>query len=387
MTRNSQVDRTTCIYLGDASTLTLAVNTEDSLRPVACVSKAKFDQKTNSCVAVVSDNADATQKCRGYSNDSCLECQADYWMKFAQKKIQKCSAIQDMALRTSGCAIFQNVFDNINDSFSEALKCYKCFDGFMLKVSTEVCIDVRDVYNCKIYNIDDAANPKCTTCSEGYTVDGSGLCNKNTSLFAETQISGCLQLKDDVNCAICGSEYLLVSEFDYVLKKQTTHCQKINIPEFCVQMDEAAIKDDSKVVCVQCKEGYGLDFHELAETPAVCKKIGGIANCKIQEGLTCRECELLYFMNSEEECQKRVSLSDICLEYQSNKDECKTYYQNPEQAALDDDLQTILGKLFLGLENAKLIDFVKDLPSASDFPPEENPENLVTYSGISFQCL
>jgi hypothetical protein len=377
-TRDSQINRTECVYFGN-NTNVLAV---DGSTPVACTSKSRLDFLTKTCVPLISDEGDSQKNCRGYSNENCIECKPGFWMKFKHKKIQKCSMAEDLSLRNSGCAVFKNtVFNDPDTVFSGTIECLQCYSGFMLNPANSTCLDIKGVYNCQEYNIADPSNIKCSTCQPGYQLDSNALCEKKSSKRPEDTIPNCVFLDDEFNCALCINKYYLVTQFDYKLQKSTTICQKIPLPDNCEEIDINLLKTQGKIFCIRCGNNYAPDFHAQDEIISNCQKTEGFENCMILEGKSCVECDTLYYLNSQNECQKRINLDATCLKYKKDQDSCELLFSISTASAEQTDAEIVSENIFIGLKNAELFDIVKDLPVLVNLPSQEDPENSIVYDG------
>lgn len=383
-TRNSQIDRTSCVYFGTSSANVLAVDFADESTPVACTSKSQLDFLSKKCVPLISDEGDSTKNCRGYSNENCIKCNDGFWMKFRHKQIQKCTMANDLSLRSSGCAVFKNsVFSDPNSAFSGNIECLKCHAGFELDSGSSQCVDIKNVHNCAVFNISDTNNLKCSECLPGYKLNASFQCEKKSSLRAEDTITHCLFLDDQFNCASCKNGYYLMSQFDYTLQKSTTSCQKVPLPPNCQAIDLDLLKAEGKVLCTRCRDGHAPDFHSSDEILSACQKTEGFANCLVQEAQSCLECELEYFLNNQNVCQKRVNLNSTCLEYALKEDKCNKLFLIETRSLEKSDAEVVSESIFIGLANAALFDVIKDLPVVVNQPPAEDPEADQVYEGES----
>lgn len=381
-TRNSQINRTECVYLGNNLTGVLAVDSVESTTPVACTNKSTLDYLTNTCIPLISDEGDAQKNCLGYSNENCLECNPGFWMKFLHKQIQKCTQANDLALRKSGCAIFNNsVFSDPNTAFSGTIECLECYPGFKLNPGDKTCVNVQGVLNCQDVDISDVNNLICAQCLPGYERNSSFLCEIKTSARPEDTIPNCVFLDDDFNCARCQNSYTLVSQFDYSLQKSTTICQRLALPQNCEEIDETLLRSQGKVFCRRCKDGFSPDLHSSGEILSTCQWTVGPDNCLVTQGKSCLQCNQDYFLNSQKECQKRINLSSTCLEYYQTIDSCKKFFSIDTPNVEETDVQVVQEEIFIGTVNASLLDVVKDLPVFVNFPDNEDPENSIQYDG------
>lgn len=381
-TRNSQINRTSCVYFSANSANVLAVDSVDNSTPVACTSKSQLDFLSKKCIPMISDVGDTNKNCRGYSNENCIKCKDGFWMKFKHKQIQKCTVADDLSLRSSGCAVFKNsVFSDPNVAFSGNIECLKCHTGYQLDPVSHKCIDIKNVHNCSVFNISDLSNLKCSKCLPGYQLNSSFQCEKKSTLRAEDTITDCLFLDDKYNCVSCRNGFFLVRQFDYTLQKATTTCQRLPLPPNCQAIDSDLLKSEGKVFCTRCKDGFAPDFHSADEILSSCQKTQGFANCLVQEGQSCLECELEYFLNHQNVCQKRVTLNSTCLEYYKNQDNCKKQFEIENPSLEKSDAQVVSETIFMGLTNAALFDVIKDLPVMVNLPPQEDPEGAQVYEG------
>lgn len=362
----------------------MAIDQNDNNSPVACKSGSKLNFLTNTCDPLISDKNDSVSHCKGYSNQSCIECSSGYWMKFYYKNIHQCKLANDLVFRNSGCAVYKNDFGSFDNTFNGDIKCLQCYKGYQLDSVSETCVYVKNIYNCAVYNINDINSPKCSECSIGYEINSNFLCDEKSDLLPDEHIKNCSLLDDQNNCALCKQNYYLLTTFDYSLQAQTTICEKVPIPPNCEQIDIDLLKNDHKILCTKCSSSYELEFHESSEFSVGCQKFNSVANCKIQNGSNCLECNIEYYLDSGGSCQKRTNFSSTCLEFHKDQDGCKVVYQIESQQVDDSDITRIQNTLFISLQNAALIDYSKDLPVVESMPDKEDPDNLVQYEGIIY---
>jgi hypothetical protein len=245
----------------------------------------------------------------------------------------------------------------------------------------DTCLDIKGIFNCQDYNITDPNNIKCNVCQPGYEINADSLCDKKTSQRPDDTIPNCVFLDDEFNCALCKNKYYLVRQFDYSLQKSTTICQKIPLPENCEEIDMDILKTEGKIFCNRCKVNYAPDFHLQNEILSTCQKTDGFENCHILEGKSCIECDLEYYLNNQNECQKRINIDSTCLEYHKDQDNCKTLFSISSNNVEQTDAEIVSSNIYIGLTNAALFGIVKDLPVLVNLPEPEDPENSIVYDG------
>lgn len=234
-------------------------------------------------------------------------------------------------LKNGVCEANSNVIANCTYQNSKG-KCLSCASGNMLNVSRTACIDIPKIEKCLTYS-----NIGCNSCNSGYLFNPNrylniilGFKNADQLRSLNTFVSDEINVVPDSSVFKVCESITLTDCSNVISNDMCGRCAPgyyLTYNNKCAPNPLPAIPNCNKyataTVCVDCKQGFFL------ENGSKCMEVTPLINCLIYDTDTqyssCKKCIDEYYLNADNICMPRTSLSkiDLCFKLADEGESCE----------------------------------------------------------------
>ena len=236
-----------------------------------------------------------TENCEISYKGKCIKCKENYIFVGLDTSIQICKSLNSEDLKNC---------ESIN---TQKGICEKCKEGFFLNIGDKKCSKTEHCF--------ESSFDTCKKCSSNYYLN-----KKEEKCVVQVEnLYNCRESIDGKTCDLCHDNYYLSEDgkccrTNYCSETGNYWCEKCSEGYYLSEEDKICTNEENCLIgkkdigiCLECKDGYVLDFKDGKCKPNT--KNDEFKNCKFADGV-CKECLKSYYLGTDNKCSQSKNCSE-----------------------------------------------------------------------------